>query len=111
MSYVKVCLKGEVWPGEKARVHVKGRDVLLVNIEGRIFAYDDQCPHQGASLAEGCLEGRKLTCYAHCWEFDVLTGRGINPDCVSLRCLPVREVEGAVYVDVEEPAKELTYGG
>ena len=41
-----------------------------------------------------------LTCAAHQWEYDVCTGEGVNPRGVQLDALPVRIIDGDVFVDV-----------
>jgi toluene monooxygenase system ferredoxin subunit len=44
-----------------------------------VRAYSGTCPHQGVSLAEGELDGTTLTCRAHLWQFDAVSGNSINP--------------------------------
>src|SRR2546423_8937369 len=48
------------------------------------------CPHRASRLSEGDLDGSKLTCATHLWEFDALSGRGINPETSELLRFPVR---------------------
>ena len=36
---------------------MNGRSIVLFNIEGTVHAIDNSCPHNGASLASGKLEG------------------------------------------------------
>ena len=48
-----------------------------------VRAYEGRCPHQGALLAEGSLDGDVLTCRNHGWRFDVETGRRLDgPECL-----------------------------
>ena len=74
--------------------------VLLVNLEGRICAYLDRCPHLGVRLSEGSLHGTVLTCRAHRWQYDIATGRGINPESVSLEPLEVSCRDGKLLVSI-----------
>ena len=69
----------DLWEGDMIAVDVAGRSVLLVNVDGEVFAYRNRCPHQEWPLVDGDLDGRKLTCAQHLWEMDVCTGKGINP--------------------------------
>ena len=47
------------------------------------------------------LAGTRLMCRAHYWEYDVVTGQGINPESVCLRRFPVRVEDGRILVDVD----------
>jgi len=71
-------------------VAVGAVDVLLCNIDGEVFAYEDRCPHLANPLSKGALDAQVLTCAAHEWAFDVRTGNGVNPTAACLRRFPVR---------------------
>ncbi len=90
----------DLWAGEKLGVSVRGRQVLLLNLDGRIVAFEDRCPHLGLALSHGELDGERLVCTGHRWEYDVSTGAGINP--VSARLTPLRVVVECetIFVDV-----------
>ncbi|WP_250441295.1 Rieske (2Fe-2S) protein [Caballeronia sp. AZ1_KS37] len=60
--------------GARTLTFVDGRSVVLFNIEGVVHAIDNSCPHNGASLANGRLDGHILQCPAHGLRFDVVTG-------------------------------------
>lgn len=84
----------DLWEGDMVAVDVDGKSVLLVNVDGEVFAYRNRCPHQEWALDDGDLDGRKLTCAQHLWEFDVCTAKGINPTTSSLLAYHVRVDEG-----------------
>jgi nitrite reductase (NADH) small subunit len=52
-----------------------GRVIALFNVNGRFYALDGVCPHQGGPLGHGLLEGCVVTCPWHGWQFDVTTGQ------------------------------------
>jgi toluene monooxygenase system ferredoxin subunit len=95
----------ELWDGEMRSVRLDTVDVVICNVGGLVFAYDDRCPHLGNSLADGRLEGAQLTCAAHEWTFDVCEGRGINPADVCLRRYAVRVVDDAILVNVRSTVR------
>jgi toluene monooxygenase system ferredoxin subunit len=74
--------------------------VLLVNVDGRISAFEDRCAHLAVPLSEGKLEGGVLVCRAHEWRYDALTGESINPRGARLRPFPVLLRDGKLLVDV-----------
>ncbi len=92
-------LLADLWSGEKTSCLVDGKKILLVNIEDKIYAYEDRCAHQGVALSEGRLEGETLTCRAHHWEYDVCTGKGINPKSARLSGVSVKVQDGDILVD------------
>jgi len=100
MTFCRVATLDELWSGEKLGRVVAGRRILLVNFAGTVCAYEDRCLHKGMPLSEGRLADHVLTCAAHGWEYDVRTGRGINPDNVLLQSYGVR-IEGTdILVDL-----------
>lgn len=48
-----------------------GRRIVVITIDGRLFAFDDFCPHSGGPMHRGELEGCVLTCPLHGWRFDL----------------------------------------
>jgi nitrite reductase/ring-hydroxylating ferredoxin subunit len=81
----------ELPPGSRRLVTIRGREVVVFNVEGEYFALLDRCPHQGGSLSRGKLtglveaiepgrvrysrRGEIIRCPWHGWEFDLRTGR------------------------------------
>lgn len=64
-------------------VEFGGRQVAIFKVsEGELYAVDNTCPHQGAPLAEGYLDGCIVTCPWHAWQFDVTNGacKTVPPD-------------------------------
>jgi toluene monooxygenase system ferredoxin subunit len=85
----------ELWEGEMKAVTVNGDPIVIINVAGDVYAYEDRCPHSGTPLSQGALDGAILTCSAHEWVFDARLGRGINPAAACLRPLAV-QIEGEV---------------
>jgi cytochrome P450/nitrite reductase/ring-hydroxylating ferredoxin subunit len=79
-------------------VSAGGVDLVLLRVGGGLRAYQGRCPHQGALLGEGEIEGSTLVCRNHRWRFDVETGKRQGGD-QCLRACPVRQEGGAVLVD------------
>jgi toluene monooxygenase system ferredoxin subunit len=98
----RVAAQDALWAGEMRPVEVDGRRVLLVNVDGRINAFEDRCAHKGVPLSQGRLRGAELVCWAHEWQYDACTGEGTNPRGVSVRRFPVEVRDGDIWVDVAE---------
>ncbi|MGO4760227.1 bifunctional 3-phenylpropionate/cinnamic acid dioxygenase ferredoxin subunit, partial [Streptomyces sp. 2MCAF27] len=76
--------------------------------DGEVYAIDDTCTHQDASLSDGWLEGCEVECPLHASKFDLRTGRVDAPPAK----LPVRAhqvvVEGGmIYVRLSQHAPNL----
>lgn len=92
----------DLWSGEMKRVIVQGIPLLLINYNHRIYAYDDRCPHKGVSLAGGELEETQLTCPAHHWKFNIVTGQGINPSNCKLKHYPITIENGDICLVLDD---------
>ena len=60
---------------------------LLLCENGRTFVIENACPHMGQRLDKATVEGNRLRCPAHGFEFDLLRG-----DCVlgQTPCKPLK---------------------
>jgi nitrite reductase/ring-hydroxylating ferredoxin subunit len=80
--------------------------LAIYHLGGRLYAVEDVCPHAGAVLSEGELEGPVLTCPAHGSQFDVQSGdRRRGPADVALRTFPLVEEGGRVYLLVDPSSR------
>jgi cytochrome P450/nitrite reductase/ring-hydroxylating ferredoxin subunit len=88
------------WPGPGPHaVAAEGIDLVLLRTRSGPRVYQGRCPHQGALLAEGELDGGTLVCRNHRWQFDAETGaRQGGPQC--LVACPVEERGGVLSVDL-----------
>lgn len=99
IEFKRACDLDDVWEGEMDVFEVDGQDVLIVHAaDGEIRAFNPICPHQEHPLIEGDLENGILTCSAHLWQFDVLSGEGVNPTGTSLINYPVKTEDDAIWV-------------
>jgi len=91
----------EIAPGKGMSVAVADRRIAIFNLEGRYYAIDDTCPHVGAPLGSGWVDGHRVACPMHGWEFDIRTGEGLTvPGCPVTR-YEVREVEGQIQISID----------
>jgi 3-phenylpropionate/trans-cinnamate dioxygenase ferredoxin component len=77
-KYAKVARSDSIQPGQKRIVEVEGVLVVLVNVDGRYYAVEDVCTHDGGPLGEGNLENAHLICPRHGARFDVRTGAALT---------------------------------
>ncbi|EJM04657.1 ferredoxin subunit of nitrite reductase and ring-hydroxylating dioxygenase [Pseudomonas sp. GM102] len=84
--------------GGRALFEFDGKSLALFNVEGDLFAIDDSCPHQGASLCGGRLEGRVIQCCAHGLRFDLRSGYLLNSTQLKVANYPVEIIDGQVFI-------------
>ena len=80
-----------------------GHEIALFRIRGQIHAVADSCPHAGASLASGHLDGSTLSCRAHGLRFDLISGRMCGGR-LELRRYAVREHDARIQIDLADVA-------
>jgi len=81
LEWIAVANLDDLWEGEMTDVQVDDEHILVVRLDGDdIRVYQGHCPHQMIPLANGKLDGHILTCVAHLWQFNLATGKGVNPE-------------------------------
>ncbi|MGI9627618.1 MAG: non-heme iron oxygenase ferredoxin subunit [Longimicrobiales bacterium] len=98
-EWARVCALDEVPVGELKAIQTESERIVLANVEGDLYALEDQCSHQDLPLSAGELEGTSLECIFHGAKFDVCTGRATQlPAVRPVKTFEVRVEEGAVYL-------------
>lgn len=88
-------------PGARMLLDFDDKSLALFNVSGQFYAIDDGCPHQGASLCGGILEGRVIQCCAHGLRFDLNSGYLLNSTALKVATYPVEVVEDQVFIVIE----------
>ncbi len=92
MEYVKAAQTTEMAPGNKKKIVLKNKEILLANIDGAYYAVDNKCPHMGGSLYDGKLDGNNIICPRHGSIFDVKTGKAVHGGKLLLFHFEVRDI-------------------
>jgi sulfite reductase beta subunit-like hemoprotein/nitrite reductase/ring-hydroxylating ferredoxin subunit len=97
--WITVARADEVPTGTVRTVEAHGARLALAKVDGTYFALDDTCPHAGASLGEGAVDGWCLECPLHGATFDLRSGQVMSgPSPSGVRSWPVRVEDGAVLI-------------
>jgi len=73
-EFIKVAETTEVPPSKMKKVTVDGKEILIVDVEGKYYAIGNKCTHRGGDLSKGSLSGKVVKCPRHGAKFDVTTG-------------------------------------
>ncbi|MCL6501317.1 MAG: Rieske 2Fe-2S domain-containing protein [Pirellulales bacterium] len=99
-EFVTVAKVGDIPPEQGASFEVGGRMVAVFHCDGAYYAIDDTCPHMGASLGAGYVEGGVVTCPWHAWRFRVTDGTWCDNPRLKIDRFEVRVVNDEIQVRV-----------
>jgi nitrite reductase (NADH) small subunit len=94
-TLIRICAVAELpGKGELREITAGKQTLCIANIEGKICALDNECPHHGGPLGQGMIENGKVICPWHAYSFDPVTGA-----CEESPKTPVRVFEVAISGD------------
>lgn len=77
MEY-KVCKSDELPNNSIKVITVRDSKILVCRSNNQLFAFDNSCPHRGASLSKSEIKETKIVCYMHDFEYDLNSGKLIH---------------------------------
>lgn len=101
MQYAKVGRTDQIRPGHAQAYRVGPYDVAVFNVDGQLYAIENTCPHQGAPLTDGWMDGPIVTCSWHAWCFDVRTGKMTLGDFAMIPRFDVRTDGADLFISTE----------
>lgn len=57
------------------KITIEKEEIVIGKKNDQLFAFNNICPHKGASLSKGSLNGNNIVCYMHGYEYNVFTGK------------------------------------
>jgi 3-phenylpropionate/trans-cinnamate dioxygenase ferredoxin component len=100
-TWVTVAKNGFLEPGELMYVEVDDEPVCLINLDGELYALNDVCTHEEASLSDGTIDGDLIECPLHGGAFDIRTGAAAAmPVVVATEKYDIRIVDDEVQISV-----------
>lgn len=100
---------------------VGSREIGVFRVDGKFYAFQNRCLHQGGPVCEGIVIGkveavlddakrelgrrfstekRQIVCPWHAWEYDIETGQFAGEQSLKLHQFPVRIEGNQVFVSV-----------
>ncbi len=102
-EYIKVAVLSDVPPGEVLGVEAAGKRICLANVEGEIYAFQDNCSHRDFPLSQGELDEDDctITCDWHGARFDIRSGAAVGlPATRPIAVYPVKVEGEEIWVEV-----------
>ena len=111
----------QVPDGGRLVVDVKDTTIGVFRVAGRLYAYENRCPHQGGPVCQGTMlpavvevlnaqgvatgfawneSDARIVCPWHGYEFRITTGSHPSQPRIRLRAVPVHEDNGSIHVEL-----------
>ena len=88
--------------GRGRRVCKAGLDLALFKIGDAVYAIEDSCPHNGGSLSNGSLQGRRVKCPVHGLTFSLESAAQTGAPTLDAKKYAVHVVDGMVMLGPDE---------
>ena len=100
-NFTKLTTEPELPPNNQAKEFPCGDKVICVaNVDGTISVMDNVCLHRGGPLGEGTVEGGKVVCPWHGWQWDPKTGEATHNANVKIAIYPMKIENGDVIIEI-----------
>lgn len=97
-AWVRVCAESELLPGESRVAWDGDTPILVVNLDGELYALEDKCTHEDFELSAGPIDGDQIECTLHGARFDLRTGEALcAPAYTAVPKFPVKREDGAIW--------------
>ena len=98
-DWITVARADELKPGARQVVDIDGSQIVVFNLEGKYYAIEDVCTHDGGQLTGGEVEGDQIICPRHGARFCIRTGAALTaPAYEPTATFPVRIENGEIQV-------------
>ena len=94
-----ILLREELPEGAGKALVVNGHEIAVFRCRGVLYALQNQCPHEGGSLAGGAVEGDEVSCPLHGYRFNLKTGACSTDPRLRAKTFPVVSQNGGLVVD------------
>jgi nitrite reductase (NADH) small subunit len=101
MAFTKLTTQSELPSDNTAKEFICGnKEICVANVNGDYSAIDNICLHQGGPLGQGMIEGGKVVCPWHGWQYDPKTGATVHNPNLKVAVYPLKIEDGDVLVEV-----------
>ena len=91
-----------VFDNDIAVATVHGKKICLGRYRDTLFAFAYKCPHAGALMAEGYIDGTgNVVCPSHRYKFNIQNGRNVSGEGYHLKHWAVEKREDGIYVAMD----------
>jgi nitrite reductase (NADH) small subunit len=100
-AFIKLTTESELPPADEAKEFSCGeKTICIANVNGTISAMDNVCLHRGGPLGQGMIEGGKVVCPWHAWQWDPVTGEAVHNRNAKVAVYPLKIEDGDVLIEI-----------
>jgi glutamate synthase domain-containing protein 2/nitrite reductase/ring-hydroxylating ferredoxin subunit len=101
-SYLPIARWDDLAEDRPTAAEAEGIDLVLVRRGHEVHVFEGRCPHRGALLADGRVEGANLICGVHGWDYRLDSGVSAYNPAERLYKFHCQVVDGQVMLSPEE---------
>lgn len=91
MAFTKLTTQSELPANNEAKEFAcDDKTICVANVNGTITAMDNVCLHRGGPLGQGVIEGGKVVCAWHGWQWDPTTGAATHNASAKVAVYPIK---------------------
>ena len=89
-------------PGTMMQFEFKNEKILVTRTRQGLYAVQDRCPHNGASLSKGfCSKNNEIICPLHRYSFDLSSGKATSGGSYTLKTYPIEQKADGWYLGIK----------
>jgi len=101
--YFKKVIKMDLLPSNTGKkITVNNKSIALFKKDGKVYAIQNRCPHQGADIADGFVKDGKAVCPLHGWAFDAETGAFIGNENTIIPTYQTKVEGNDIYILIDD---------
>ena len=77
-DFLTLCPADEIKHGDREVFGVNDHWIAVFNVDGKYYAIEDLCTHDGGDLADGELNNYEIACPRHGAKFDIRDGKVLS---------------------------------
>ena len=89
-------------PDVLKEVSLNGVELVLTNVKGKLYCFENRCPHEEVKLSLGSVKNEKIKCALHGYSFNLATGWSSEEDLNRLKTYKVKREKAGVYIKIED---------
>ncbi|MFN0284768.1 MAG: glutamate synthase-related protein [Kineosporiaceae bacterium] len=101
-AHVPIARLDDLAQDQPSAAEADGLELVLVRRGDEVHVFEGRCPHRGALLADGRVEGADLVCGVHGWDYRLDTGISAYNPTERIHKFASRVVDGEVLVDTAD---------
>lgn len=100
-EFKKIATRAELpAPGHAKEFSCGEKMICVANVDGAVSALDNVCLHRGGPLGQGVIEGDKLVCPWHGWQWDPKTGAVAHNPNFKVAVYPIKTEGEDVLIEI-----------